>query len=151
MMPSMQIHLHETKSPDQLTRQYASNQLDLHMTVLTEMQKTYWTANMQHELFLRARTTTKTLKGASHSCPSQPIPTARRPAEEPLPFHYNNSMGTSWIPYLNMQVDVDLGFHQPSFAVDPSLDFFSPVPSMPVANAPNRARQQNDQIDSSYG
>jgi hypothetical protein len=65
MMPAGQIHLYETKSPDLLTREHASNQLDLHMTVLREMQKTYWTANMQYELFAKARVATLALPPTS--------------------------------------------------------------------------------------
>jgi hypothetical protein len=149
MMPSMQIHLHETNSLDQLTRQYASNQLDLHMTVLTEMQKTYWAANMQYELFSRARAATKTLP-ASHAGPSQPMPTVAVTVEESLPFHHNNIMGTPWSPYLNIPVELGLSSHHPSFAVNPSLDFFSPVPSMPVANGATTVGHQSHQMDDAY-
>jgi len=133
MMPAGQIHLYETKSPDLLTREHASNQLDLHMTVLREMQKTYWTANMQYELFAKARVATKTLpptsSGVRHETAS-PVGTnsAALARESAVPPSYS-TMNTPWTSYLDITADLHMASHGSQVRVDPALDFFSPLPA----------------------
>ena len=135
MMPAGQIHLYETKSPDLLTREHASNQLDLHMTVLREMQKTYWTANMQYELFAKARAATLALpptssSGVHHETAS---PTGTNSAAlaraSAVPAHYS-TMSTPWTSYLDITADFNMASHgHGQVRVDPALDFFSPLPA----------------------
>ena len=136
MMPAGQIHLYETKSPDLLTREHASNQLDLHMTVLRELQKTYWTANMQYELFAKARVATLALPPASsssgvHHETASPAGTnsAALARESAVPAGYS-TMGAPWTSYLDITADFNLASHHgQQVRVDPALDFFSPLPA----------------------
>lgn len=55
-MTAAQIHLFEIKTAEGLTRQFARNQFNLHVLILKQLQRTYWTASYQHQLF------TETLK-----------------------------------------------------------------------------------------
>lgn len=154
MMSPGQIHLHETKSPDRLTRQYATNQLDVHMAVLRELQKTHWSANMQYELFSRARLATKALPPTSSGGPNQPISTSGMPmgvlAGESLPMNYNNITGTLWSAYLEAPVNFNLASHEQDHVANPSFDFFSPAPSMPTASTNDSTEYASDRRDEPY-
>ena len=50
-MAAMQIYIWELRHSTGMARHYASHQLDLHMLVLSHLRKTYWTADLQHNLF----------------------------------------------------------------------------------------------------
>lgn len=50
-MMAMQIHFYELANSDGLLRQHASHNLNLHFMVLTHLKKTFWTADMHHNLF----------------------------------------------------------------------------------------------------
>ncbi len=56
IMFAAQIHLFEIKQSEGLARQYASHHFNLHILVLAQLRRTYWTADHQHKLF------TETLK-----------------------------------------------------------------------------------------
>lgn len=152
MMPSGQIHLYETKSPDPLSREHASHQLDLHMTVLRELQKTYWTANMQYELFAKARVATNALPPASNAVPHQHVPhSGMAPgltARELLPVDYGIT-GTPWGSYLDIPAGFDLAPHG-QVHVNAALDFFSPVPAAQVAETHDRLEAERDPRYDSY-
>lgn len=51
MMSPMQIHFYEFTHSQGLARQHAFHNLNLHMIVLTHLKKTYWAADMTHNLF----------------------------------------------------------------------------------------------------
>jgi hypothetical protein len=51
MMTPMQIHLFEFAHSEGLARQHACHNLNLYMIVLSHLKKTYWSADMQHNLF----------------------------------------------------------------------------------------------------
>lgn len=55
-MSAAQIHLFEIKTSNGLCRQFALNHYNLHVLILAQLHKTYWTATYQHQLF------TETLK-----------------------------------------------------------------------------------------
>lgn len=55
-MTAAQIHLFEIKTSEGLSHQFARNHFKLHVLILTQLQRTYWTASYQHQLF------TETLK-----------------------------------------------------------------------------------------
>lgn len=54
MMSAMQIYVYEIRQSAGNTRIYAYHQLELYMLVLTHLGKTYWTADLQHNLFNEA-------------------------------------------------------------------------------------------------
>ena len=56
IMFAAQVHLFEIKTSEGLARQYASHHFNLHILVLAQLRRTYWTADHQHKLF------TETLK-----------------------------------------------------------------------------------------
>ena len=62
MMTAMQIYVWEILHSTDLARNYAYHQLELHMMVLSHLGKTYWTADLQHNLFTEAL---KALEGGS--------------------------------------------------------------------------------------
>ena len=51
MMAPMQIHIFEYGQSESLARQHAHHNLNLHMMVLSHLKKTFWSADMQHNLF----------------------------------------------------------------------------------------------------
>ena len=51
LMGPMQIHFYEYVHSDGLAKQHASHNLNLHQMVLSHLKKTYWAADMQHNLF----------------------------------------------------------------------------------------------------
>jgi hypothetical protein len=54
MMSAMQIYVYDIRQSTGTARSYAYHQLELHMLVLTHLGKTYWTADLQHNLFNEA-------------------------------------------------------------------------------------------------
>jgi hypothetical protein len=50
-MTAAQIHFFEIKTSEGLTRQFARNHYNLHVLILAQLQRTYWTADYQHQLF----------------------------------------------------------------------------------------------------
>lgn len=50
-MASMQILVFELRNSSRLGKGYARHQLGMHMNVLEQLRKTYWTADVQHTLF----------------------------------------------------------------------------------------------------
>lgn len=152
MMPSGQIYLYETKSPDPLAREHALHQLDLHMTVLRELQKTYWTANMQYELFAKARVAMKCLPPSSnnghHGTSDLSNMNPDLLADVPISVEYGIS-GMPWHMYLNIPPGFDLGSHGQGH-VNTALDFFSPVPAMQVAEIDKRSAEEDDRQYAPY-
>jgi len=51
IMMAMQIHFYELAKSEGLLRQHALHNLNLHFMVLTNLKKTFWTADMHHNLF----------------------------------------------------------------------------------------------------
>ncbi|KAJ9610587.1 hypothetical protein H2200_005364 [Cladophialophora chaetospira] len=51
IMMTMQIHFYELAQSQGLLRQHALHNLNLHFMVLTQLKKTFWTADMHHNLF----------------------------------------------------------------------------------------------------
>ena len=51
MMSAMQIHFFELAQSGGLARQHAFHNLNLHMIILSHLKNTYWTADMQQNLF----------------------------------------------------------------------------------------------------
>lgn len=73
-MPGMQVLIFEIRNSVGLAKSYAQHQLDLHMLVLSHLRKTYWTADLQHNLFTEVL---KAMNGASchaetDAAPAQP-------------------------------------------------------------------------------
>ena len=50
----MQIYVWELRHSSGLSRNYAYHQLELYLMVLSHLGKTYWTADLQHNLFMEA-------------------------------------------------------------------------------------------------
>lgn len=73
MIPAMQIHLYDCKSPNALTRGLAENKLQLHMLVLSNLRGTYWSADVIYRLFDRAQ---NILKKSNSQIEKQPIKNA---------------------------------------------------------------------------
>lgn len=53
-MTAMQIYFWKVCHSSGLARQYAHNQLDLYMLALSHFRKTYWTADLQYNMFIEA-------------------------------------------------------------------------------------------------
>ena len=53
-MTAMQIYFWKVCHSTGLARQYAHNQLDLYMLALSHFRKTYWTADLQYNMFIEA-------------------------------------------------------------------------------------------------
>ena len=53
-MGAMQVYMWDVRFSSGIARHYASHQLDLYLLVLTHLRKTYWTADLQHNLFTEA-------------------------------------------------------------------------------------------------
>lgn len=53
-MTAMQIYFWKVRHSTGLARQYAHNQLDLYMLALSHFRKTYWTADLQYNMFVEA-------------------------------------------------------------------------------------------------
>ena len=51
-MAAMQILIFEMRNANGLGKSYAAHQVDLHQLVLGELRKTYWTADLQYNLFV---------------------------------------------------------------------------------------------------
>lgn len=51
MMPAMQIHFYEFARSQNLARQHASHNLNLHMMILSHLKETFWAAETIHKLF----------------------------------------------------------------------------------------------------
>lgn len=67
MMTAMQVLVFDIRNSSGLGKSYASHQLDLHMLVISHLRKTYWTADLQHNLFVEVM---KVLNGET-SCQHQ--------------------------------------------------------------------------------
>ncbi|KAK5942852.1 hypothetical protein PMZ80_005418 [Knufia obscura] len=67
LMTSMQVLVFDIRNSSGLGKSYATHQLDLHMLVIGHLRKTYWTADLQHNLFIEVM---KVLNGES-SCQHQ--------------------------------------------------------------------------------
>lgn len=77
-MTAMQILVFEIRSASGLDKSYATHQLDLHQLVLGELRKTYWTADLQYNLFFEVL---KVLDGLETGDNINPM---RTPANERL-------------------------------------------------------------------
>ena len=55
LMPAMQIHLLDCKSPNALSRQLGNLKLQLCMIILSELRETYWGADFAYRMFERAQ------------------------------------------------------------------------------------------------
>lgn len=75
-MTAMQILVFEIRNASGLDKSYATHQLDLHQLVLGELRKTYWTADLQYNLFFEVL---KVLDGAESGDSSNSL---RTPANE---------------------------------------------------------------------
>lgn len=53
-MSAMQVYVWEVRHSSGLARKYAYHQLELYLMVLSQLGKTYWTADLQHNLFVEA-------------------------------------------------------------------------------------------------
>lgn len=53
-MSAMQVYFWKVCQSSGLARQYAHNQLDLYMLALSHFRKTYWTADLQYNMFIEA-------------------------------------------------------------------------------------------------
>lgn len=53
-MCAMQVYFWKVCQSTGLARQYAHNQLDLYMLALSHFRKTYWTADLQYNMFIEA-------------------------------------------------------------------------------------------------
>ena len=62
MMSALQIYVWEVQYSTGLAKNYAHHHLDLYLMVMSHMGKTYWTADLQHNLFIEAL---KLIRGAS--------------------------------------------------------------------------------------
>ena len=60
LMNSAEVLVYDIKNSAGLGKSYATHQLDLHILVLSHMRKTYWTADLQHNLFTEV---VKTMNG----------------------------------------------------------------------------------------
>ena len=54
MMSAAQIYVWEIRHTSGLARNYAYHQLELYLLVLSQLGKTYWTADLQYNLFVEA-------------------------------------------------------------------------------------------------
>ena len=55
LIPAMQIHLLDCKSPNSLFRQLGNLKLQLCMMILSELRDTYWGADFSYRMFERAQ------------------------------------------------------------------------------------------------
>lgn len=81
MMSAMQIHFYEHFHLEGLSRQHALHNLKLHIMVLDHLRKTYWTADMQHKLFIEA------LKAMETPAKCQPTQRSSSKETEPTSAH----------------------------------------------------------------
>jgi len=89
IMSAAQIHLFEIKQSEGLARQYASHHFNLHILVLSQLRRTYWTADHQHKLF------TETLKAVENGELNPPVTatTSNNPTAVATPSHQDQSYG----------------------------------------------------------
>jgi hypothetical protein len=87
IMFAAQVHLFEIKKSDGLARQYASHHFNLHTLVLSQLRRTYWTADHQHKLF------TETLKAMENGELNSPVTanTGGNPTLAPTPSHQDTA------------------------------------------------------------
>ena len=78
-MTAMQIYFWKVCHSTGLARQYAHNQLDLYMLALSHFRKTYWTADLQYNMFIEAL---KSLDGRSSTISRQSAEAAPRQNED---------------------------------------------------------------------
>ena len=67
MMSALQIYVWEVQHSTGAARNYAYHNIDLYLMVMTHLGKTYWTADLQHNLFVEAL---KLIRGASSALDS---------------------------------------------------------------------------------
>ena len=76
----MQVHLYEKCHSDSLARHYATHNLNLHMLVLSDLRSTYWTADLQYNLFSDAlKVTDHSTRSAHPSGTATPTSTSNGP------------------------------------------------------------------------
>lgn len=67
MMSALQIYVWEVQHTTGAARNYALHHLDLYLMVMSHLGKTYWTADLQHNLFVEAL---KLIRGVSSTLES---------------------------------------------------------------------------------
>ncbi|KAF9885366.1 hypothetical protein FE257_012983 [Aspergillus nanangensis] len=97
LIPSMQIHLYDCRSPNPLVRRFAGQKLELCMLVMSQLRHTYWGADFMFRLFQRAQ-----VKVAEEF-------------EKPSQSHYRRG------PVDAHEADAQIGMQMPM----PSLDFLN--------------------------
>jgi hypothetical protein len=94
MMSAMQLYVYEIRqSSSTAERGYALNRLELYMLVLTQLGKTYWTADLQYNLFNEAL---KALNGNPSSINKDP----GEPAQ-----NYQNTQARNGVAEIDHAVD----------------------------------------------
>lgn len=78
-MTSMQIYFWRVCHSTGLARQYAHNQLDLYMLALSHFRKTYWTADLQYNMFVEVL---KSMDGRSSAMSKPSMETSSRPNDD---------------------------------------------------------------------
>jgi hypothetical protein len=53
-MSALQIYVWEIRHSSGIARNYAYHHLDLYLMIMSHLGKTYWTADLQHNLFVEA-------------------------------------------------------------------------------------------------
>jgi hypothetical protein len=87
IMFAAQIHLYEIKKCEGLARQYASHHYNLHILVLSQLRRTYWTADAQHRLFTETLKAVENgeLNGPDSSGTKSPINSGSSPTGNGMP------------------------------------------------------------------
>lgn len=105
-MTAMQIYFWKVCHSTGLARQYAHNQLDLYMLALSHFRKTYWTADLQYNMFIEAL---KSLDGRSSTISRQSAEAVPRPNEDRSQSAQadGNSVGEAQYDGSNMPVSLE--------------------------------------------
>ena len=77
MIPAMQMHLFDCKSSNEVVQRFAPHKLEVCMSVMSELRRTYWGADFILKLFERAQAKLREMDYESRPQPaevSQPFP-----------------------------------------------------------------------------
>lgn len=104
-MTAMQIYFWKVCHSSGLARQYAHNQLDLYMLALSHFRKTYWTADLQYNMFIEAL---KSLDGRSSTIGKPGAETGLRQSDErSVSAQANENLGDGQYDGNNMPVSLE--------------------------------------------
>ena len=100
-MSAMSIYVWEIRHSTGLARDYAYHQLELYLMVLSQLGKTYWTADLQYNLYMEALKVIKASTSAAEKNPAEPAPHPRSGQYADMQSTGGSEMSQPYGSYIN--------------------------------------------------